>query len=184
VSAPRARSAVQYSSTWVGIDGFHRGDDNLIQAGTEQDWMDGTTSYQAWWEILPAAETLIPSITVHPGDVMSVSITKGAPDWTIIVTDTTTDQSFTTRKPYSGSRSSVEWIEEAPTVGGGIAPVANDSPVVFEGLTANASPPGLTSSEAGEMVKGRKVISIPSAPNSAGDGFSVAFGKTAPPPPS
>jgi len=183
VNAPHAENAFQYSSTWVGIDGFDRGDDNLIQAGTEQDWMGGTASYQAWWEILPAAETPIPSITVHPDDVMTVSITKGSPNWTITVTDTTTHQSFTTKKAYAGPQSSAEWIQEAPTVGGSIASLAHDSPVVFEGLTADATSPGLTSSNAGKMVKGRKVISIPSAPNATGDGFTVAFGKTAPPPP-
>ncbi len=183
VSNPLGKKVAQYSSSWVGIDGFDRGDDNLIQAGTEQDWIDGTASYDAWWEILPAPETLIPSITVRPGDVMTVSITQGSPDWTITIADTTTHKSFTTERSYAGPQSSAEWIQEAPTVGGRIASLARDSPIVFEDLTANDAPPGLTSSEAGKMVKHRKVISIPSGPNAAGDGFTVVFGKTAPAPP-
>ena len=64
-----------FSSQWVGIDGFDNGD--LIQTGTEADYYNGSAHYAAWWEILPAAATVIPSITVRPGDQMSASITKG-----------------------------------------------------------------------------------------------------------
>lgn len=182
-AVPHSKKAVQYSATWVGIDGFDYGDDNLIQAGTEQDWIDGTPFYRAWWEILPADETIIPSISVHPGDVMAVSITQGSPDWTITVTDTTRGQSFTTQEPFGGVRSSAEWIQEAPTVGGGIASLAHDSTVEFDELTANGANPGLTGTNAGVMVKGGKDISTPSAPNAQGNGFAVAYGKVAPPVP-
>src|SRR5438067_11137972 len=44
-----------YSSQWVGIDGFNNS--NLIQTGTESDFVNGSARYDAWWEILPAAET-------------------------------------------------------------------------------------------------------------------------------
>jgi hypothetical protein len=167
----------------VGIDGFNYGDDNLIQAGTEQNWVDGTPHYSAWWEILPTNETLIPSISVHPGDVMTVSITEGSPEWTITVTDATRGQSFTCQELFDGVRSSAEWIQEAPTVGGRIAPLAHDSTVEFYDLTANGANPGLTTANAGVMVKGGKRISTPSAPNAQGNGFAVAYGKVAPPVP-
>ncbi len=65
-----------YSSAWVGIDGFNNG--SLIQTGTESDYYNGSAHYAAWWEILPAAETVIPSITVHAGDHMSASVVKGS----------------------------------------------------------------------------------------------------------
>ncbi len=123
VTAPAHRRKAQYSSTWVGIDGYDNQD--LIQAGTEQDWISGVASYQAWWEILPKPETTITTMTVQPGDVMNVSITQGSPDWTITVTDTTSGQSFTTNPSYSGPLSSAEWIQEAPWVNGGIAALAN-----------------------------------------------------------
>lgn len=173
----------QYSATWVGIDGFNGGD-NLIQAGTEQDWANGTASYGAWWEILPAPETPIPSIKVHPGDHMTVSITQGSPDWTITVTDASTGASFTTKKTYGGDQSSAEWIQEAPTVGRKIATLAHDSTIDFTGLTVNGANPGVTSANAGEMVKAGKVISTPSSPDAGQNGFAVAFGDIAPPPPS
>jgi hypothetical protein len=184
VSAPKRKKAQQFSSTWVGIDGFMPGDDDLIQAGTEQDWFKGQSVYQAWWEILPAAETPITTIAVHPGDTMTVSITQGVPDWTITVTDQTNGQTFTTHQIYSGPMTSVEWIQEAPTVGRHIATLAHDSTVDFDHGTVNGGSPGLVSGNSGQMVKrGGRTISIPSTPNPAQDGFAVAYGSVAPPPP-
>ncbi len=171
-----------FSSTWVGIDGF--GNSSLIQAGTEQDWIDGEAVYQAWWEILPAPETAITSMTVRPGDAMTVSIARGTPDWTITVTDVTTGRSFTTMQAYSGPMTSAEWIQEAPTIGRHVAGLAPDSTVTFDRGTVNGANPGLVSTEAGAMFKGRHQISTPSAPDSDRDGFSVAYGSVAPPVPS
>ena len=183
VNPPRRARAALFSSTWVGIDGFNDG--NLIQAGTEQDWVNGAAFYQAWWEILPAPETPIQSMAVHPGDTMSVSIATGVPNWTIAVTDVTTSQSFVTHQPYTGPLTSAEWIQEAPTVGAHVAKLAPDSTVVFDSGTVNGSSPGLVSSEAGAMFHGRKQISSPSLPDTdvAPDGFAVAYGKRAPAPP-
>ena len=181
VTAPKRKRSNQFSSTWVGIDGFTNPD--LIQAGTEQDWQHGAAFYQAWWEILPAFETPITTITVHPGDTMNVSIAQGFPDWTITVTDQTTGQTFTTTQPYSGPLTSAEWIQEAPTVGNRVAPLAHDSTVDFDLGTVNGGNPGLVKSDSGTMVKHRKTISTPSLPNPTADGFAVAFGSVAPPPP-
>lgn len=183
VTQPKRVRANLFSSTWVGIDGFNNSD--LIQAGTEEDWIHGTPFYQAWWEILPAAETPILSIAVHPGDSMSVSIRQAIPNWTITVTDNTTGQSFTTQQPYAGPLTSAEWVQEAPTVGAHVAKLAPDSTVVFDSGTANGRSPGLISTEAGTMFRGRKQISTPSAPDTdaSADGFAVSYGNIAPPAP-
>jgi hypothetical protein len=180
VTAPVRQRAHKYSSTWVGIDGFN--DPDLIQAGTEQDWRDGAAVYYAWWEVLPAYESPI-TMSVHPGDTMAVSITQGFPDWTITVSDVTTGQSVPITTPYSGSLTSAEWIQEAPTVGCCVARLAHDSTVDFDFATANGLDPGLIMADSGTMVKGRKVISSPSQPNPAGDGFAVAYGSDPPPAP-
>lgn len=172
-----------FSASWVGIDGY--GNDSLIQAGTEQDWLDGKAFYRAWWEVLPAPETPIASMTIHSGDEMTVSITRGIPNWTITVTDTTTSQSYTTMQAYSGPMTSAEWIQEAPTIGRHVATLAPDSTVTFDGGTVNGANPGLISSEAGAMFKGRRhQISTPSLPDSDKDGFAVAYGSVAPRAPS
>ena len=74
VPSVASTSSATYSSTWIGVDGYNNG--NLIQTGTEQDYYNGAAHYDAWWEILPAAETEISpsSYAVSPGDQMSSSI--------------------------------------------------------------------------------------------------------------
>ncbi|MDP9271202.1 MAG: G1 family endopeptidase [Chloroflexota bacterium] len=172
-----------YSSQWVGIDGFNNS--NLIQTGTEADFYNGSAHYAAWWEILPAAETVIPAITVHPGDHMSASVTKGSGNsWTITISDTTTGKSFTTVQTYTGPGTSAEWIEEAPSVGGHVATLANfSSPDTFDPGTANGGNPRLAAADGGVMIQRNRQVSTPSVPDSDTDGFNMAYGRTAPPPP-
>jgi hypothetical protein len=139
VTTTRGRAA-WYSATWLGIDGFN--DSNLIQTGTEQDYDGGAAHYSAWWEILPAAETVIPE-PVSQGDVMTATITKTPTQvtvggggffgrghstteyqWTITIADKTQGWSFQTTQAYSGAGTSAEWIVEAPEVNGQIASLA------------------------------------------------------------
>jgi hypothetical protein len=178
-SVARSRKAT-YSSQWVGIDGFNNS--NLIQTGTEADYYSGSAHYAAWWEILPAAETVIPSITVHPGDHMAASIAKGSgSSWTITLTDSTTGASFTTTRTYAGPGSSAEWIEEAPSVGGRIAPLARySSPDTFDPGTGNGLNPALTTADGGVMIQKGVQVSTPSVPDRDTDGFNMAYGSTAP----
>jgi hypothetical protein len=168
-----------YSSSWAGIDGFNN--NSLIQTGTEQDYYNGSAHYYAWWEILPASETVISSITVSAGDTMSASISKGTGSaWTITLTDTTTGRSFTTTQTYTGPQSSAEWIQEAPTVGGHVATLANYGKAIFDPGTINGVAAGFTQVEGGVMVQGGAQVSTPSLPDSDTDGFSAAYGATIP----
>jgi hypothetical protein len=127
-----------YSSAWIGVDGFS--DSSLIQTGTEEDYYGGSAHYDAWWEILPAAETEISPGTypVAPGDQMSASIyetsaTKGSGGrhhgtehvWDIVISDTTKRWTFSTSQGYNGPGTSAEWILEAPEVGSSIATLAH-----------------------------------------------------------
>lgn len=183
VPSVSATNKATYSSSWVGIDGFNNS--SLIQTGTEQDYYNGSAHYNAWWEILPAAETVIPSVPVKPGDVMTASITKGSgSSWTITINDVTTGKSFTTVQTYNGQQTSAEWIEEAPTVGGRVAPLAHYGQATFDPGTVNGGNPHLTASEGGVMVQNRVQVSTPSGPDGDTDGFNVAYGATAPAPPS
>lgn len=172
-----------YSSQWVGIDGFNNS--SLIQTGTESDYVQGAARYDAWWEILPAAETVIPSLPVRPGDAMSASVTSnGNGTWTITIRDTTTGGSFSTVQAYSGPQTSAEWIEEAPTVGGRIATLAQyASPQTFDPGTVNGANPKLVAADGGEMIQQRQVVSIASNPDGDTDGFNMARGSTQPAPP-
>ncbi|HEX6538428.1 MAG TPA: G1 family glutamic endopeptidase [Candidatus Dormibacteraeota bacterium] len=179
---PVARTRSQtFSSTWVGIDGFN--DSSLIQTGTEADYYNGSAHYYAWWEILPAAETVIPSLPVQPGDVMSAGIHRNSNGtWNITLSDSRTG-SFTTTQNYGGALTSAEWIQEAPSVGGRIANLAHFGNVTIDPGTLNGAPAGLTASQGGVMIQHGVQVSTPSAPDGDKDGFAVAYGSSAPPVP-
>jgi hypothetical protein len=178
VPAVAATRGSTYSSSWVGIDGFSN--NNLIQTGTEQDYVNGRARYSAWWEILPAPETVIPGLTVSAGDHMSASISSGA-TWTITITDTTTGASFTTQQAYSGPGTSAEWIEEAPVVGGHVATLANYGGTTFDPGTINGtSNPQLVAADGGVMIQHRAQVSTPSGPDGDADGFAMRYGSATP----
>ena len=165
-------SKATYSSSWVGIDGFNSS--TLIQTGTDQVYASGAAHYSAWWEIVPSAGAIYTSMTVHPGDEMSATIAKNATGgtWTITLIDTTSGETFSTTQSYSGTGSSAEWIQEAPTVGTKVASLAHYSPTTFHG-TVNGENPRLVPSNGGTMVQNGVRVSTPSAPDSRSGSFSV-----------
>jgi hypothetical protein len=128
-------ASATYSSAWIGVDGFNN--NALIQTGTEEDYYNGSPHYNAWWEILPAAETAIStsSYPVSPGDHMSAQIWETSTTvsagrfhqrgtervWQIAIADTTKGWHFQTGQAYNGPGTSAEWILEAPSVGGKVA---------------------------------------------------------------
>lgn len=180
VPAVQATSGNTYSSSWIGIDGFNNS--SLIQTGTEQDWVNGRATYYAWWEILPAPETQIGSLSVNPGDTVTASIQPASSGtWTITIT--VGGRSFSTTQSYGGPGTSAEWIEEAPSLGGRVTTLAHYGQATFDPGTVDGRNPGLVASDGGVMVQGRQQVSTPSSPDSDTDGFSVAYGSTAPPAP-
>ena len=179
VPAVSPTKTATYSSNWIGIDGFNNS--SLIQTGTESDYYSRSAHYAVWWEILPAAETPITTMTVHPGDVMTASITRGVNSvWTITIADASTGQSSTTIHTYTGPLTSAEWIEEAPTIGGRVATLAHYGSATFDPGTANGLTPGFTAADSGAMVQKGVQVSTPSVPDVEADGFNVAYGSTAP----
>jgi hypothetical protein len=174
------------TSTWIGIGGnvlnplMPVGDPTLIQTGTEQDVAaNGTTSYSAWWEILPEPETPIPAMKVQPGDVMSAMIKQGSTpeNWKITLTDLTRHQSFSKTTAYPSLMDTAEWIHEAPTligVNGGIATLAKSAPVQFGAAAVNSTPVNLNKADQIQMTDNNgTVIAQPSRPDSSNRGFNV-----------
>jgi hypothetical protein len=160
-----------YSSAWIGIDGFRNS--SLIQTGTGHESVNGTVRYYAWWEILPAAETVIP-LPVAPGDHMRASIVKLSPGkWCIILRNLSRGWAFRTIQRYNGPQSSAEWIMEAPQVGRNIAPLSRLSLVRFSCCRVNGRSPKLKTSDGGIMVKNKVLLAVPSLPGPRGDSFSV-----------
>jgi hypothetical protein len=138
VPAVQAAATGAYSGTWLGLDGVN--DTSLIQVGTAQDAANGTATYDDWYEILPANEKLIASVS--PGDHIEASISEVSPGtWTIAITDTTSGQSFSQAFAYDGPAASAEWIEEAPKVNGQQAVLANFGTMQFTGMAWAGSNP-------------------------------------------
>ena len=175
------------SSDWIGIGGgcIDAGctltDATLIQTGTEQDVSaSGSPSYYAWWELVPAPEFQITSMTVNPGDRMSASIAELVPDsevWTISIKDLTNGQSYSTTVPYPSTHTTAEWIEETPLLLGtnaGFAALPNLSTPAFDLATTNGQPANLKPSEELNLVDSSgHVIGAPSAPDPDADGFNA-----------
>ena len=191
VPAVQPSGNATYSAAWAGIDGFNN--NSLIQTGTEQDYYNGAAHYTAWWTT--SAQGFVEQAIPHPvfaGDAITATITKTNPStssWTLTLADTTQNWTFAKTLTYTGPGASAEWIMEAPTVGGRIAPLANyASPTTFDPGTVNGGAnPGLVASDGGELVTGNKhrlqIESIPSGPDRDTDGFNISYGSTAPPPP-
>jgi hypothetical protein len=170
---------------WVGIDGG-TGGNALIQAGFNEtpdpNDPDNPAGFviQPWWEILPAAETYISSVSIRPGDFVTVTIDQiSGTDWRIALTDDTNGGSFTTDQSYNGPAGTAEWILEALTINGSIATLAPFSPA------ATFSDLGFT----GPSTELQKVIMVQPGNQAATpstltpNGFNVAYGSTAPSPP-
>lgn len=134
-AAPSDNGSLSADATWVGIGGISRQD--LIQAGTQSIFQNGTETYEAWYETLPNDSQEVP-LTVHPGDAVSVSVTEqaGGDDWNISFTDSTTGQRYETSVVYQSSLSSAEWIEEMPSDQNGFVALDNFGTVSFTNGTA------------------------------------------------
>lgn len=167
----KATERPTYSSAWIGIDGFRNG--SLIQTGTGHESVNGSVHYYAWWEILPAAETVIP-LPVSPGDHMYALIYKLRPGkWCILLRNVSKGWFFRTVQRYSGPHSSAEWVVEAPLVGGSVAALTRMTSVCFSRCRVNGRSPRLAAANGGYMVQKRVTVAIPSCPNRCGDGFTV-----------
>lgn len=123
-------STNQYSSFWVGIDGFSSS--TVEQTGTDSDCHGGAPVYYAWYEFYPHPSKLVSGVTVHPGDVMAAEVAYRSGRFTVTLRDVTTGASFSASAKVGAARqSSAEWIAEAPSSSGGILPLADFGSVSF-----------------------------------------------------
>jgi hypothetical protein len=169
----------QYSSTWIGIDGY--GDSSLIQTGTAQETSSGATDYYDWYEILPAYAVVIGSVT--PGDHMTASVQEvTAGTWTIAITDITSGSVFSQQFAYSGAASSAEWIEEAPTINGVQSTLADFGSASFSGVAdSNSGSTSVTQNPIDMINSSHSIIASPgSVVNNA---FTVTYDGPVPTPP-
>jgi hypothetical protein len=173
-----------WASLWVGIDGWGSG--TLEQIGVYADTANnGAPGYEAWYEMYPNGAVGIPML-ISAGDTVTASVqylaSSGLFQMSIIDLSRANDSYTNDFSPVSGtspSRSSGEWMVEAPT-DNGILPLPEFGVANFTGASASlsngASGPistfpydsigmGATSSGLG---------ATPSPLNATGSGFSVA----------
>jgi hypothetical protein len=133
-----SRRSAQYSSFWVGLDGFNSG--SVEQTGTDVDCSGTTPKYYGWYEMYPAFPVNF-SNTVRPGDKLSASVTfSGTETFTLVLKDTTQGWTQTITKNQSGlDRSSAEVITEAPSSSSGVLPLADFGTVSYSVSTANGT---------------------------------------------
>ncbi len=121
-----------YSSTWVGIDGYNSND--VLQAGTESDaycGTDGKAIYSgAWYEWFPLGEVAITNLPTAPGDDMYVQVYSTTPTTghAYILNYSKNQAVSLTFKAPAGTvlvGNSAEWIVERPGIGGGLATLTN-----------------------------------------------------------
>ncbi len=124
-------SSWDYSSTWVGIDGY--GGNDVFQAGTSSDALctgNVVGYYVAWFEWYPLPEMIIANLPVSPGDEMFVEVWPSSPTAGYAFL-----QNFTTNQYVSvfftapgGTElvgNSAEWVVERPGINGGQSTLMN-----------------------------------------------------------
>lgn len=166
-------------AAWIGIGGVTSGD--LIQVGTDNTVTPGgQLEVMAWYELLPDVMTPIPSLTVHPGDVMSAEIHRISGDnWQINLTNTSNGQTFSINVTYSSSLSTAEWIQEDPSyASGGLVPFNHFTPVNFTGAMATSNGINQTAAALGAQAillvdSHNHPLAVPTLINADGKSFSV-----------
>ena len=134
----------------MGIDGYS--DATVEQIGTEQDVVNGTADYQAWWEMYSTGEGAAGAGHLRHDDQAGRFDHRlgpvphlGHPRGSLRAVDhrqhrasdsfTTYESSSAVQSP-AAARSSAEWIVEAPTVGSSVAALANFGTVTFTNASA------------------------------------------------
>jgi hypothetical protein len=132
VPAANCERGAQYSSFWVGIDGWSSS--TVEQIGTDSDCAGGRPVYYAWYEFYPQPSYYAGGLTnLKPGDVMTATVSFASNQFTATIKDTTSGLSYMANftPTTAASRTSVEWIAEAPSSGNRILSLADFGTVHF-----------------------------------------------------
>ena len=163
---------------WVGIGGVHSND--LIQAGTQETVSGhGSTQYAAWVETLPKASQPVP-LPINAGDSVTVTLQQQyGDDWLVAFVNNTTGKTYQLTLQYASSRSSAEWVVEAPSARRGrVLPLDVFGSVSFTRASTVKDGKTVSIAEAGghpiTMIgQRRQALARPSALDPDGAGFNV-----------
>jgi len=174
------------SAEWVGIDGYSSS--TVEQDGDEADCDDGSSSYYAWLEMYGDNSVnngyeveLSPSTyPVSAGDTISASVSVSGTTWTLALSDSQEDWSYSTNIVFSGAaQSSAEWVVERPEecsfFSCSLTSLADFGSVQFLSASASTTSSGTISAYPYsdiEMVNGSTVLALPGALDATGDSFT------------
>lgn len=190
-------------ATWVGIGGDGPSSGDLLQTGVRSDCLGGVQyDNTGWWEEYPEFAVVdFKSMSVSAGDSMQAAVSQNSDgSWTTRIDDLTkgvsgvmttgsgygtmsdsnpgvwlTEEGTTTSVAYAGG-STAEWIvEDYGLSDGSLVPLADFGKIAFTGLTASLPSWSLTPGEQIGLASGAYLMAAPTAPDSSGRGFSVAF---------
>jgi hypothetical protein len=185
VTCTRGENA--YSAHWIGIDGYTSS--TVEQDGTEADCINGSPSYDAWYEMYgddavnQGYEEELSTTTnpVSSGDSITSSVSVSGSTWTLSIWDTSRwTAAFTTSITFVGAaQSSAEWIVERPELCSGkgcsLTSLADFGSVTFSDATATTTGSGESissySDAAIEMIGPPNVLALPSALSAGGETF-------------
>lgn len=185
---------IQYSSVWVGMDGYQNGDKSKVeQVGADADCLKvkgksgghkaGThlaATYFGWWEMFPGPVVALPasSCPVQAGDAMTAEVSGSSGQFTLKLSDSTQGW-VCASEPQSSSApgASAEWVVEAPfsLTNGKIQKLADFGTVGFSGAEANGTPISGLSNDSITMQVKHLVKAAPSALGSDGESFTVTW---------
>jgi hypothetical protein len=179
-SASCSSRTEQLAAFWVGIDGYSSS--SVEQDGTLIECYRGKSYQYTWWEMYPTNAIQVVGETAAAGDAITATVTRSGTSYTLTVTDAThSADSFTTTQSCSScANSSAEWIAEAPSGSSGVEPLAHFSSwtaanaSVTEGTTSGVIS-SFTDDEITMIDSSGATKALPSALNSGGNGFSVAW---------
>jgi len=117
-------SSTAYAAFWAGIDGYSSS--TVEQGGTLAECSGGKAQYSAWYEFYPKPSKVISSLTVKPGDAVSVRVSYASSTGYFTVVVKVGKSSFTkVAKITTAVRSSAECITELPSVGSSLTLLAD-----------------------------------------------------------
>lgn len=183
----------QYASDWVGLGGWHAENNELLQAGIEENNHDGTAQYYAWTEVLPQPSKRAP-LTIQAGDQIIVIISEGAGHYWDLYMQVALDhktQVYNRYVTWTIPAYYVEAIHEAPTASsGGQLPLAQTANVDFSAVSVSTNMTGQPESIGAHfpgatltrVFMGSSPKNVIASPSVLGDAcFLVADGSKPPP---
>jgi hypothetical protein len=145
ISTPPADGRTYDASIWVGIGGG-AASTSLVQAGTAQDFTNGSLETLFFFEWVPSASQLVTSLAVSPGQVVLVMVgATSATSATVVFTNVSTNHytTFVVNAPANTTLdgSSTEWIVEHDDASNGTPnPLANFGGFLFTSGAAGYAP--------------------------------------------